>query len=45
MRYWQLRKNLLEGKLQKERRNCTIRESNYYNILEELRRKNDGASE
>lgn len=43
--YWQLRKDLLEGKLQKECHNCTIGESNYYNILEELRRKNDAGSE
>lgn len=34
--YWQLRKDLLEGKLQKECRNCTIGKSNYYKLRTKL---------
>lgn len=39
--YWRLRKDLLEGKLKKECRDCTIGKSNYYLICEKLRRMTD----
>ena len=34
--YWQLRKDLLEGKLKKECRSCTIGKSEYYTLRAEL---------
>lgn len=36
--YWQLRKDLLEGKLKKECRNCTIGKSHYYCIYDKLKK-------
>lgn len=37
--YWKLRKDLLEGKLQKECRNCTIGKSDYYTLCEQLQKE------
>ena len=39
--YWRLRKDLLEGKLRRECRNCTIGQSEYYRLYEKFGRERD----